>query len=54
MKKTKNFIVVYSTENHDLYNDQFNSREDALDFIENTDDKCVLIEGNDLKTEDYT
>ena len=47
-------IVVYLTESGDLYYDSFYTKKAAMEFIENTDDKCIYIEGKKMETEDYT
>lgn len=46
----KKIIVPYVTENNDLYFEEFNDEDDALQFIEQTEDKCLMIVVKSLDT----
>jgi hypothetical protein len=50
------YIVAYTTENSDLYTEDFESRSRALYFISHTEDKCILIGPvpNATEVEDHT
>lgn len=51
-----NLIVTYMTEDGDLKSQFFATRENALDFIESTEMKCILItaENATVEVEYYT
>ena len=49
------YIVVYLTDNSDLYYEEFDWHKDALKFIEDTENKCILIQSESLmRVEDHT
>lgn len=43
------YIVVYSTENSDLYYEEFDLLEEAQRFVQNSDDKAYILSGEVLE-----
>lgn len=49
----KKIIVPYVTENNNLYYEEFDDEDAALQFIEQTEDKCLMITIRSLDTCDF-
>ena len=47
-------VVIEMIEGSDLITHEFQSIEEAMEYIENTEWKCILVTGHSLAVSDHT